>query len=196
VTDGFSGSMEDIADALHLLLQDYRFETLHIVAHSMGGAAGLLLADRHDLPVASFVNIEGNLVASDCGILSRSVAEMSSAQLMKDGLEVFLDRYSKSRDPAVHQWLTWTRNTDLRAFHANAASLVAWSDGGELLDIFRQLPLTKSYFYGQRTANSDLLPRLVGIPTRRFDGCGHFPMIEQPTQFCQALEAILTEAKP
>jgi pimeloyl-ACP methyl ester carboxylesterase len=186
--------MEEIAHALYQLLQDYRFEALHIVAHSMGGAAGLLLADRYDLPVASFVNIEGNLIASDCGILSRSVAAMSLVELDRNGLEGFLDRYQKSRDPAVHQWLTWTRNTDPRAFHANAASLVAWSDGGELLEIFRRLSLTKSYFYGQRTANSDLLPRLTGIPQRRFDGCGHFPMIEQPRRFCLALEAILTEA--
>ena len=70
-SDEFSYSMEDHAEICAALLQQFSYERLHLLAHSMGGAIALLLPPNILDSVESFANIEGNLIAADCGIASR-----------------------------------------------------------------------------------------------------------------------------
>ena len=75
--DNFSFSMEDHAGASHALLKEFPETRYHIVAHSMGGAVGLLLADYLGDSLFSFVCVEGNLTGDDCSTISRRTIGVS-----------------------------------------------------------------------------------------------------------------------
>jgi pimeloyl-ACP methyl ester carboxylesterase len=189
-----SWTMEGMAavlfDLVEAQVRDRR--RLHVVAHSMGGAAGLLLAKQAPVPLASFVSLEGNLVAEDCGMLSRRTAEMD--------LELFTDakfarlkaRAREADDPALRDWAGWVAACPAEAFHASARSLVEWSDGGQLLDIFRALTVSKAYVYGEESANPDVLAHLEAIRQVPIADCGHFVMVEKPAELARVVWEVIS----
>ncbi|MDH3472761.1 MAG: alpha/beta hydrolase [Rhodospirillales bacterium] len=126
-----SWTMEGMTAAVRALLRGHAAETsrLHVVVHSMGGAVGLLLAGETPIPLASFVNVEGNLVAADCGLLSRRTAEMELADFRDEKFARLTARARASDDPIVRAWTGWMEACPAEALHASARSLVAWSDG-------------------------------------------------------------------
>ncbi len=67
----FSYTMEEQAEICKLLLDEFEHPKIHIVAHSMGGAVGLLLVESLKDRLISFINIEGNLVGEDCRLVSK-----------------------------------------------------------------------------------------------------------------------------
>ena len=73
----FSYTMEDQAEICKVLLDTFKPDKVHLVAHSMGGAIGLILAENIRDKAASFINIEGNLISEDCGPLSRKATSAS-----------------------------------------------------------------------------------------------------------------------
>jgi len=79
-------------------------------------------------------------------------------------------------------------------FRASARSLVAWSDNGRLLEIFRDLPIAKAYVYGEWSANPAVLAHLEAIPPVRLADCGHFVLAARPTELaCIELARIVGE---
>ena len=74
--EDFSYTMEDQARICRLLIGRFHESALHIAAHSMGGAIGLLLAEHLPDRLKSFTNIEGNLIGSDCGLISRRTVSL------------------------------------------------------------------------------------------------------------------------
>jgi len=73
----FSYALEDHAAVVAEVLAALPAERLHVVAHSMGGAVALLLLrSRQAERIVSFINVEGNLIGEDCGLLSRPAAEL------------------------------------------------------------------------------------------------------------------------
>ena len=80
----------------------------------------------------------------------------------------------------MRDWADWAEACPADAFHATARSLVEWSDGGRLLEIFRALQVPKVYVYGEHSANPDVLTHLRDIPQYPIAGCGHFVMTDKP----------------
>jgi len=192
-----SSTMEGMATAVCGLLQDRmrQAERLHVVAHSMGGAVGLLLAQQSSIPLVSFVNVEGNLVAEDCGMLSRRTAE-TDLELFRDQKFTRLKaRAGDAHDPTLRAWADWVAACPAEAFHTAARSLVAWSDSGKLLEIFRGLPVAKAYVYGEKSANPDVLAHLENVPRYRIPDCGHFVMIEKPAELIHIVHQVLSQTK-
>jgi pimeloyl-ACP methyl ester carboxylesterase len=188
-----SSTMEGMAAAVRDLLRDGVGEArrLHIVAHSMGGAVGLLLAERTPIELASFVNVEGNLVAADCGMLSRRAAETDPALFREEKFAKLKARARDAADPALRDWAAWAEACPADTFHATARSLVEWSDGGRLLEIFRALPVPKAYVYGEHSANPDVLRHLEGIPQYPIADCGHFVMTEKPAALPRIVDKVI-----
>lgn len=170
-----------VSEALNRAATGY--DRIHLVAHSMGGAVGLLLAEQSGLPLASFINVEGNLVAEDCGLLSRRTAEMDLAMFVGGKFETLKERARGSDDPVVRKWAGWMDTCAADAFHATSRSLVEWSDCGRLLGIYLGLAAPTTYIFGEHSANPDVLAHLENAQTRMIAGCGHFPMIEMPGKF-------------
>lgn len=175
--------MEDHARALSRLLTRFRFSRLHVVAHSMGGAVGLLLADGGDLPVTVFVNIEGNLAYPDCGLLSRRTAATPRQRFREQDFPRLVDATVKAPEPAIRMWGQWMAQADGMAFHESAESLVDWTESGQLLDLFRDLAVPKIFVCGGRSAVPEVLDMIKGISVKRFRDAGHFVMNEVPSAF-------------
>lgn len=177
----FACRMEDYAEVLGRILAMVEYRRLHVVAHSMGGAIGLLVAGDAP-PPASFINVEGNLLSVDCGLLSRDASQGFPIEF-----EDLLSLARTSRDIGLAHWVEWAARCDPRAFHDAAVSLVRWSDSGALLRLYRQLAVPKVYVHGDRSALPAVLGALAGTPVAGLSACGHMVMIDQP----EALHAII-----
>jgi len=171
-------------------------DELAIVGHSLGGAIGVLLTDRLGARCRGFIDIEGNLIASDCGALSQPTAalpnwgrnelfEMIDRQLTSNpvgGTQDFLDQYRAN--VTDHQdWIAYTR------------ALVNHSAAGSLLDSFLGLRCRRTYIYGADDP-PEVVAQLVahGVPTTPIPGSGHWPMYANPVALCDALAADLRGA--
>ena len=184
-------TMPFYADSLFELLGDYNFDRLHIVAHSMGAAPGLLMTEKSGLPLASFVNVEGNLVSEDAGMLSRRTAETTLEKFKSVNYQKLISGAERSDDAGVLKWAEQLRNCPAEIYHAKSISLVEWSDNGRLIDIFSTLSVPKLYVYGDRSVNPDVLAQLQHIPQQELKDCGHFIMSEKPDIFYPLLAEFL-----
>lgn len=183
--ESFSYSMEAQADILAQLLRCFVFTRLHLVAHSMGGAIGLLLAEQMKEQVVSFANIEGNLVGEDCGIMSRGIAEL---QVGVYGSTLFPNQV---REFIGHQQLRFSESTPY-AVHQSAVSLVAWSDNGQLLKKFHNLPVRKIYFYGEENKSMPVLEHLDFVEQVMIHKSGHGLTTENPDEFYPKLTTFIS----
>jgi pimeloyl-ACP methyl ester carboxylesterase len=189
-----SWTMEGMAavlcDLVEARVKDGR--RLHVVAHSLGGAAGLLLAKRSPIPLASFVSVEGNLVAEDCGMLSRRTAEMDIKLFKDKKFDRLKARAREADNPFLRDWAGWVAACPAEAFHASAKSLVEWSDSGRLLEIFRALAVPMAYVYGEESANPDVLAHLEAIAQIPIADCGHFVMVEKPAELARVVGEVIS----
>ncbi len=179
----FSYAMEDQAKLLGelLLLPSVK---IHLVAHSMGGAVALLLPANILSHVLSFTNIEGNLVASDCGILSRGIISVP--------FEVYRDRmFGKQMAMLADHAQFRFHETDPLAVYKSAASLVQWSDSGELLRIFKSLGMRRSYFYGEENKAIPVLDCLDFVEKHMIPQSGHGVMTDNPKDFYTKLAGFI-----
>ncbi len=189
-------TMQGMADCVAELLEEQALKNqpVHLVAHSMGGAVGLLLAQNRDLRIASFTNVEGNLIASDCGLLSRRTAGMDLDAFVGGKFDKLKASAFRSEDPVVREWAGWMDTCDAEGLHACARSVVEWSDSGRLLDMFLRLTVPRSYVYGDASANPDVLAQLGAVQTHEIADCGHFVMSEKPAELARVIGNALTRA--
>jgi len=176
----FTYRMEDHAVILKTLMEKVGFETVHIVAHSMGGAVGLLLAEQIQGSVGSFTNVEGNLVGEDCGLLSRWSAGVSRHDFLNGFFDEIKESIARSCRDEVR---TWLEKSDPLAFYRSAVSLLRWSESGRLLEKFKMLQTRKLYVYGERNQGLCVLDRLGSIPRAEIPDSGHFIMLDNPGEF-------------
>ena len=172
----FSYSMEDQALLTEKLLVDIAIPRLHIVTHSMGTAVGLLLSPGLFERAESFVNIEGNLIDADCGMLSRKI----EATTLEDYQERLFPRHRRIYSGG--KLLAFDKTTPL-AVHKSACSLVQWSDSGELLDRFLNLECKRCYIWGEQNSDMPVLERLGSTPKFMIPNSGHGMMIDNPKEF-------------
>ena len=188
--EGMTAAVSDLLRARKL--HDHR---LHVVVHSMGGAVGLLLAEQNAFPLASFVNVEGNLVGPDCLMLSRRMSETDLTQFRREKFARLKARARASDDPIIRDWADWMDTCDAEALHASSRSLVDWSDSGRLLRIFLKLSVPTAYVYGEQSANPDVLVHLAAVPKRLISDCGHFVMLEKPGELAAAIGLVMARAR-
>ncbi len=169
---------------------------LAIVGHSVGGAIGLLLAARLGRRCRGFIDIEGNLIDSDCGALSRPTAarpawerdelfDMIDAHLVANptgGTEEYLDRY-RANVTDHREWVDYTK------------ALVEHSADGSLLRHFLALDCWRSYVYGADDppeAAAQLAAQ--GVRTTAIDASGHWPMYARPNDLYDTIADDLRHA--
>ena len=170
------------------IIGDYegRCSRVHVIGHSLGGAVGLHLVEESPIRVVSFVNVEGNLVSSDCGA-SRAIVASRPEDAARTGASVVAALGTENHRPSFHLWAGWLKNSSPLALHATAASLVAESDDGRLLQAFTDLAVPKTYVYGADSANPIVLQQLRDTTTIRIADADHLLMEDQPEKFTQAV---------
>lgn len=175
-------ALADIANAVIDLLSPDR---VSFVGHSMGGAVSLIASQaRHD--ICRIVDADGNLVAQDCGIVSRETAGQTRDRFLQHGYQEFLHRLQASDDQGELAWATWYVKADPVALHELARSLVEWTDSGKLLD-FLKAQKKAVYLHGDQDSKDYLLPELGGTGTRVIANSGHFMMVDNPSAFFSAI---------
>ena len=182
----FSYSMEDHAAVCESVVRSFPHKRFHVVAHSMGAAIGLLFSDNMFDSVISFVNVEGNLISEDCGLVSRQTTAVSY-----DRFEGELLPYLKTRSREEAPCFDLNMALPL-AFYKSAQSLVAWSESGRLLERFKNLKCRKAYFYGEQNSGMKVFQRLGGVERRSIRHSGHFMMNENPEAFYSELRDFLS----
>lgn len=189
--NGFSYTMEAQASICAKILTKFSHRNLHVVAHSMGCAVALLLPDEILKRLTTFINVEGNLIGADCGVMSRRIISVSPDVFasgfflrLKEKFNSFGNRY------------TAMDSTSADALHKSAKSLVSWSDSNRLLDIFVSLPCRKAYLFGDENADMPALTRITNIRKVMIKQSGHFLMNDNPKDFYDELYKLLMESKP
>jgi len=163
-----------------LLMQNLRFNRLHVVAHSMGGAVGLLLDQRVLHKIGSFSNLEGNLISEDCDMFSRRVLKFSPEKYAS----ALFPRQKRAFDG--HPVFDFENTTPI-AVYKSSESLVRWSESGELLSSFLDLKCRKAYFYGEENRAMPILQKLKNTALIEIPSAGHCMMSDNPAEFSRKL---------
>ena len=185
-SDKFSYKIEDHASVCAKVVNRFSSKKIHIVAHSMGGAIGLLLPPALLDSALTFANLEGNLCCENCGIVSRKTISVSFQEFEKKVLPEF-----KELSRSLGEGRFFLDSALPLGFYKSAESLVRWSDSGELILRFRNLHCRKAYFYGEKNADTVALLRLNSIEKIMICSSGHFIMNDNSDEFYTRLGRFL-----
>lgn len=179
--ENFSYSMEDQAAICSQIIKRFRFERLHLVAHSMGCAVSLFMPDSELRQVKSFANLEGNLTGDDC-FISRKISENRFLTFKTELYPALLSSMSGT----AGQYESILKSSE-NAFYKSCLSLVKWSDSGDLLKIFLNLHCRRAYFHGERNTVTKSWRLSHNIPLIEIKNSGHFMMLDNPEEFYKKL---------
>ncbi|ARO32399.1 alpha/beta hydrolase family protein (plasmid) [Rhizobium sp. NXC14] len=157
------------------------FDRFHLVGHSMGGLAALVLAHQNPDRVVSFVNIKGNLAPEDC-FLSRQILDYPDADNERF-LNDFVGRIHGSPTFSSALYAASLRSkVRVKAVRPIFESMVDFSDNWDPLPKFLNLPSPKMFMFGEQYATLSYLPALrsYGVRLAEIPHCGHFPMYSNP----------------
>lgn len=191
----FSYAIETQAEICNLLLNQFEHDAIHIVAHSMGGAVGLLLTERIEDRLASFICVEGNLTGADCGLVSRRTISYSFEDFQNKMFNKLKVAAKSSEEYSSKLWAKMLENCSPLAFYKSSKSHVEWSDSNKLLDLFINLKSKKSYIYGDKNSQMDVLDMLKDIKKISISDSGHFIMNDNPYEFYKELYSIVMPQK-
>ncbi len=172
-------SLEAIAAALREAILQLTVPVV-LIGHSMGGAIALLIVQQRVSSVVGVINVEGNLIAADC-TFSRKAATVPYDRFLNERLPALLRAYRH------HPYGASVRRADPPSFYQHSQDLVRLSDSEVLLHQFLHLSLPRIYVYGNENREHPVLPRLSGIPKIEISRSGHFPMLDNPPEFYQAV---------
>jgi len=181
----YSYDLQQQAQVLAGLLDQRASRRVHLLAHSMGGTAALLLDARMLSRLANLVLVEPRLVAESCGVASEA-ALVPEAGFEASFLEPFRRRVAT--DPRVS---FDAGQADPAAFRRSAVSLMHWAGSGEMLGRFTGAPCPAWFVYG---ADNRHLTEVRALPPEQvvmIEGAAHFPMQDNPDAFYGALSVLL-----
>ncbi|MBV2353714.1 alpha/beta hydrolase [Streptomyces sp. J2-1] len=182
----FDYSLKSHADALAEALRVAGVARADVVAHSMGGAVAIVLAERHPELVGRLVVAEPNL---DPTVAVRKpgssgIATYSEADFLDGGFAETLDRV----DP---DWAVTMRLADPLALHRSAVRLAA----ATVRETLNGLAAPRTLLYGERGEAPGREEELTeaGVRVREIPGAGHNVMLDQPEAFVRAVAEALTQ---
>lgn len=179
------------------MLEQLGFARFHLVGHSMGGLAALMLAHRQPERVLSFVNIKGNLAPEDC-FLSRQIFEYP-----REDMQRFFDNFvERTRLAPTYSSALYAASlrhkVQLDAMRGIFRSMVELSDNGDLLGKFLGLPCPRMFMYGEQYASLSYLGHLQahGVALAEIAHSGHFPMYSNPPRMWSAIAELHRRSTP
>lgn len=173
------------------LIDQLGFQRFHLVGHSMGGLTALMLAHAHPERVLSFVDIEGNIAPEDC-FLSRQAIDYPDG----DDEQFFADFVARTHQSPA--WASALYAASLKHKVRAAAvrpiftSMVDYSDHGDLMAKFLNLPFPKMFMFGEQNNTLSYLADIEqrGVTLAEIPHCGHFPMYSNPVLMWQKISEL------
>lgn len=197
VPDNHGTSMASMASAMEAVVLSLNAREVHIVAHSMGGVVGLLLASAPSLQLRSFTSAEGNLVAEDA-LMSSKVSRLKESvftRVWSKWLAMVEDSLGPEPVRQHELFLESLAATPPGVIHQSSVSCWALTSSGELADRFLALSCPKIYLVGEKTQEERPLPDPViqaEIPVVTIPGVAHFVM-ENADAFYGAVRQFVIE---
>lgn len=167
------------ADIAALIRRENRRDVI-LLGHSMGGAVAVLAAGLVPDHIAAVVSLEGNLIAEDCGLLSRRLAGAADAADCAAMQQSLVASGRRSTRPAMRAWAETFALSAAPGLLAWSRDLVAHSDSGDLLRAFRAGPWRSLYLHGDDYVGHTLLSQLPPVPIVFIPGAGHDLMGDAP----------------
>ena len=183
--DGFDYSLRGHADALATALTQAGVDAADVVAHSMGGAVAIVLAERHPNLVERLVLVDANLAPAVPGAASSTIAGYTETDFLTYGWDETLDRVGR-------HWRSTMRLAAPVAVYRSAVSL-ARTTRPTLRETLLNLPIPRTFLYpavgGPPAGAAELYAagvRLVAVPDS-----GHNIMIDNVDGFARAVADVL-----
>ncbi len=184
----YSYVLEQHAGFLASLIDAHASRRVHLVAHSMGGTASLLLPARSLARLDNLILVEARLLLDSCGVATEA-ASYDFDGFIRDYLPKFRRRVRQ--DPRVS---FDADHADPTGFYRSAQSLVRWAGSGEMVERFLAAPCPTWFVYGvdnSHLGELDLLPRESQIGIR---DAAHFPMHDNPGEFYSSIAKLALPA--
>ncbi len=188
----FSYTIKDQAERIMIELDNQPWKKVSIVAHSMGGAIGLFLAEILGNRLDAFINVEGSLNVA--GPASRIAASVPYEEFSKTTFDNLRHNLALSANPGWEHWAKWMQHADPLGFYRSSRDLIELIRNDELVIRFNQLKTKKIYLYGDQSfKNLDrVLSAIPDIQKVNIPDSGHFPMIENPNFFYSIIKQNLS----
>lgn len=186
----FDYSLETHADALARALTAADVTGAEMVAHSMGGSVGIVLASRHPRLVRKLVMIDSNLdpLTPTHGVVgSNGIAAYSEEEFLAGGREEFAQL-------AGAQWWSTMRLAGPEALYRSAAGL-ARGTHPTVRELLLDLKIPRTYLHPGADGplpGTDAL-REAGVSVVPIPDCGHNVMLDNPEAFVSATAAALAD---
>ena len=176
-----------------------------LLAHSMGGAVAMILADRRPDLVSGIINAEGNFTLKDAfwsrKIVARTPDDWSDEyEAQKRDLPATLRHWGIEPTPEQVDWIRQIlANQPARTVYAMARAILAETRESEFLPLVRrvlQSGIPLHLVAGVHSAEDWGIPDFVREEARSCTAiadAGHLMMLERPEEFCRAIDAILAE---
>jgi pimeloyl-ACP methyl ester carboxylesterase len=159
-----------------------------LVGGSMGGLVALLYAERNPNKIIGFVNVEGNLAPEDC-IFSRNVISHSYSDFEKVSFPQIKTALSAQTGRGFAQHLRVLERANPRAYYDYAFQTVEYSDNGNLLERFLNLPVPRCFLYGSENRHLSYLQRILEseCSVLEIPNAGHFLFYDEPNYYSAVL---------
>ena len=177
-----------------------------LLAHSMGGAVAIVVADRFPELVAGMINVEGNFTLKDA-FWSAKIAGMKSAtweQRYQGMVEDVAKWVEQCGIPATPQRVEWMRgiliNQPAGTVYVMSKAILRETGSPEYLSAVRRIfkkGLPMHLLAGERSAPAWDVPDFVRESARSYfeqPGVGHLLMLEDPEACCGIVDSILKKA--
>lgn len=167
------------------------------IGHSIGAMIATELTGRFGEQVHALISVEGNLTSADAYLTGLAAAYTDPIAHR----QAWLDRIgaeAAAGEPGAAGLVASLHFADPMSLWNLARTAAARSSVDQAGAAFADAACPKHYYYGDRSLSSaarDFLS-VQHFHVRSFPGCGHWPMVEAPDAFQQAILLDLSEAAP
>ncbi|KOU93643.1 alpha/beta hydrolase [Streptomyces sp. XY533] len=190
--EDFGYTLEEHADALAAALTDAGAQGAELIAHSMGGAVAIVLADRHPHLVSRLVLVDANLDP----VAPRPVAPGSSGIASYTEEEFLAGGWAEVRDRAGEHWWSTMRLAGRTALYRSAVHLAAGTTP-TMRELLLELKIPRAFLLPEADGplpGADAL-RAAGVTVVSVPDCGHNIMLDNPEAFAEATAAALGDTR-
>lgn len=188
-------NIDGVVRLIENFVDNLRLDPFLLVGGSLGGLVGLLYAERNVNKITGFVNVEGNLAPEDC-MFSRNVIPHSYPHFEKKILPQIKKAISARRGRGFAQHLNVLAKANPRAYYDFAFQTVEYSDNGNLLQRFLNLPVPKCFLYGSENRHLSYLSQIresdctiIEIPN-----ANHFLFYDAPNHYAAAIASFARQS--
>ncbi|MCJ0868922.1 alpha/beta fold hydrolase [Streptomyces sp. AP-93] len=181
--EDFSYTLEAHADALAAALEQAGTGAAELIAHSMGGAVAIVLADRHPHLVSRLVLVDANLDPTPPG----PAAPGSSGLATYTEQEFLAGGWAEVRDRVGAHWWSTMRLAGRVALHRSAVHLGAGTTP-TMRELLVELKIPRSYLVPAEDGSVPEAEALeaAGVAVIPVPDCGHNIMLDNPDGFVRA----------